>query len=117
MFHWISDKAFSIEGLTSAINQFSLEVVLCLNLASWEIMRGLSLLIEKAPNPRPRWIRFHPGKSCTSGVLNITQYTEGGFENCVVVGTMFVDLSVAHGIVDHGRLLTKTYMMKDHHFL
>ena len=35
---------------------------------------------------------FRPGKSCTSQLLNLTQYIEDGYQEDMIIGTAFVDL-------------------------
>ena len=57
----------------------------------------------------PQQAGFRPGKSCTSQVLNLTQYIEDGFQNKAgcITGTAFVDLSAAYDTVNHRRLLKK----------
>ena len=56
---------------------------------------------------------FIPGKSCTSQLLNLTQYIEDGYEKSPTTGTVFVDLSSAYGTVNHRVLLTKLYGMTE----
>ena len=66
----------------------------------------------------PEQAGFHPGKSCTGQVLNLTQHTEEGFEQGRITGIEFVDLSAAHNTVNHRRLLKKVYdMTTDHHLV
>ena len=50
---------------------------------------------------------FRPGKSTTSQVLNLTQYIKDGYEEGMVTGVVFVDLSAAYDTVNHRRLLSK----------
>ena len=50
---------------------------------------------------------FRAGKSCTSQLLNLTQYIEYGYEKSLTTGTVFVDLSTAYNTVNHRVLLTK----------
>ena len=50
---------------------------------------------------------FRPGKSCCGQVLNLTQFTEDGFENKLITGAVFVDLTAAHDTVNHRALLLK----------
>ena len=38
---------------------------------------------------------FRSGKSCTSQLLNLTQHIEDGYEEGMITGTAFVDLSAA----------------------
>ncbi|KAJ3608139.1 hypothetical protein NHX12_025189 [Muraenolepis orangiensis] len=55
----------------------------------------------------PEQAGFHPGKSTTSQVLNLTQYIEDGYEEGMVIGVVFVDLSAAYDTVNHRRLFSK----------
>ena len=55
----------------------------------------------------PEQAGFRPGKSTTSQVLNLTQHIENGFEEGMVTGVVFVDLSAAYDIVNHRCLLHK----------
>ncbi|KAJ4933183.1 hypothetical protein JOQ06_030018 [Pogonophryne albipinna] len=55
----------------------------------------------------PEQAGFRPGKSTTSQVLNLTQYIEDGYEEGMVTGAVFVDLSAAYDTVNHRRLLSK----------
>ena len=54
---------------------------------------------------------FRAGKSCTSQLLNLTQYIEDGYEKSLTRGTIFVDQSAAYDTVNHRLLLTKLYGM------
>ena len=49
------------------------------------------------------------GKSCTSQLLNITQHIDDGFEEGMITGTTFVDLSAAYDTVNHTLLIQKLY--------
>jgi len=61
---------------------------------------------------------FHPGKSTTAQLLNITQHIEDGFQKNKIIGAVFVDLTAAYDTVNHRRLLTKVLgMTKDPLFL
>ena len=53
------------------------------------------------------------GKSCTSQLLNLTQYIEDGYEKSLATCTVFVDLSTAYDTVNHRVLLTKLYGMTE----
>ncbi|KAJ3595031.1 hypothetical protein NHX12_004336 [Muraenolepis orangiensis] len=55
----------------------------------------------------PEQAGFRPGKSTTSQVLNLTQYIEDGYEEGMVTGVVFVDLSAAYDTVNHRRFLSK----------
>ena len=50
---------------------------------------------------------FRPGKSCTGQLLNLTQHIENGFEEGLITGAVFVDLSAAYDTVNHRLLLSK----------
>lgn len=56
---------------------------------------------------------FRAGKSCTSQLLNLTQYIEDGYEQGLITSTVFVDLSAAYDTVNHRLLLTKLYRITD----
>ena len=55
----------------------------------------------------PKQAGFRPGKSTTSQVLNLAQHTEDGFQEGLVTGVVFVDLSAAYDTVNHRCLLNK----------
>ena len=50
---------------------------------------------------------FRSGKSCTSQLLNLTQNIEDGYEEGMITGTAFVDLSAAYDTVNHRLLIQK----------
>ena len=52
---------------------------------------------------------FRSGKSCTSQLLNLTQHIEDGYEEGIITGTAFVDLSAAYDTVNHRLLIQKLY--------
>jgi hypothetical protein len=52
---------------------------------------------------------FRPGKSTTGQLLNLTQHIEDGYEQKLITGTAFVDLSAAYDTVNHKLLLWKVY--------
>eukprot|EP00057_Strongylocentrotus_purpuratus_P017039 XP_011671513.1 PREDICTED: uncharacterized protein LOC100889621 [Strongylocentrotus purpuratus] len=52
---------------------------------------------------------FRPGKSTTGQLLNLTQHIEDGFQNNLITGAVFVDLSAAYDTVNHRRLQTKLH--------
>ena len=56
---------------------------------------------------------FRAGKSCTSQLLNLTQYIEDGYEKSLTTGSVFVDLYVTYDTVNHRVLLTKLYVMTE----
>ena len=49
----------------------------------------------------PEQACFIPGKSCTSQLLNLTQFIEDGYEEGVITVAAFVDLSAAYDTVNH----------------
>ena len=52
---------------------------------------------------------FRPGKSCTSQLLNLTQHIEDGYQESMITGTAFVDLSAAYDTVNHRPLIQKLF--------
>ena len=48
---------------------------------------------------------FRSGKSCTSQLLNLIQHIEDGYEEGMILGTAFVDLSAAYDTVNHRLLI------------
>ena len=54
----------------------------------------------------PEQAGFRPGKSCTSQLLNLTQLIEDWYEEGIITGAAFVDLSAAYVTVNH-RILTR----------
>ena len=52
---------------------------------------------------------FRSGKSCTSQLLNLTQHIEDGYEEGMITGTAFIDLSAAYDTVNHRLLIQKLY--------
>ena len=54
---------------------------------------------------------FRAGKSCTSQLVNMTQYIEDGYKKSLTTGTVFVELSAAYDTVNHRVLLTTLYGM------
>ena len=52
---------------------------------------------------------FRSGKSCTSQLLNLIQHIEDGYEEGMITGTVFVDLSAAYDTVNHRLLILKLY--------
>ena len=66
-----------------------------------------------APAIEQHLIKEHAGfrswKSCTSQLLNLTQYIEDGYEEGMITGTAFVDLSAAYNTVNHRLLIPKLY--------
>ena len=56
----------------------------------------------------PEQAGFRPGKSCTSQLLNLTQFIEDGYEEGIITGAAFVDLSATYDTVNH-RILTRKF--------
>ncbi|XP_038058777.1 uncharacterized protein LOC119730062 [Patiria miniata] len=59
----------------------------------------------------PQQAGFRPGKSCTSQLLNLTQFIEDGYEEGLITGAAFVDLSAAYDTVNHRILTSKIFEM------
>ena len=57
----------------------------------------------------PEQAGFRPGKSCTSQLLNLTQFIEDGYEEGIITGAAFVDLSAAYDTVNHIILTRKLF--------
>ena len=54
-------------------------------------------------------VGFRSEKSCTSQLLNLTQHIEDGYEEGMITGTAFVDLSAAYDTVNYKLLIQKLY--------
>ena len=52
---------------------------------------------------------FRPGKLCTSQLLNLTQHIEDGYQNRMITGAAFVDVSAAYDTVNHRILIQKIF--------
>ena len=52
---------------------------------------------------------FMPGKSWTSQHLNLTQLIEDGYDEGIITGAAFVDLSAAYDTVKH-RVFTRKFL-------
>ena len=52
---------------------------------------------------------FRTGRSCTSQLLNLTQYIEDGYQRGMLTGAAFIDLSAAYDTVNHIILIQKLY--------
>ena len=61
----------------------------------------------------PEQAGFRPGKSCTSQLLNLTQFIEDGYEEGIITGAAFVDLSAGYDTVNH-RILTRKFFEITH---
>ena len=83
--------------------------LLCHTYKLYEIM----ILNRIAPTIEQHLIKeqagFRSGKSCTSQLLNLTQHIEDGYEEVMITGTAFVDLSAAYDTVNHRLLIQKLY--------
>ena len=54
-------------------------------------------------------MNFRPGKSCTSQLLNLTQHIEDGYQENMITGTSFVDLSAEYDTMNHILLMEKHF--------
>ena len=54
-------------------------------------------------------VGFRAGKSCTSQLLNLIQHIEDGYQNRMIAGAAFVDLSTAYDTVNHSILLQEIF--------
>ena len=54
---------------------------------------------------------FHPGKPCTSQLLNMKEHIEDGYAKRLITGADFVDLSAAYDTVNHRHLHSKVLEM------
>ena len=52
---------------------------------------------------------FRPGKSCTSQLLNLTQHIEDGYQESMITGSAFVDMSAAYDTVNHRISIQKLF--------
>ena len=52
---------------------------------------------------------FSPGNSCTSQLLNLTQHIEDGYQESMVNGRAFVELSAAYYTVNHRLLIQRLF--------
>ena len=52
---------------------------------------------------------FRPGKSYISQLLNLTQHIEDVYQESMITGTAFVDLSAAYDTVNHRLLIQKLF--------
>ena len=71
------------------------------------ILNRIAPTIEQ--HPIKEQAGFRSGKSCTSQLLNLTQHIEDGYEEGMITGTAFVDLSAAYDTVNHRLLIQKLY--------
>ena len=69
------------------------------------IMTRISAVVEEQLTPDQAG--FRPGRSCCDQLLNLTQLIENGFEEKLITGTVFVDLTAAYDTVNHRLLLNK----------
>ena len=75
--------------------------LLCHTYKLYEIM----ILNRIAPTIEQHLIKeqpgFRPGKSCASQLLNLTQHIEDSYQEGMITGTVFVDLSATYDTVNH----------------
>jgi len=57
----------------------------------------------------PQQAGFRGGKSSSSQAANLVQHIENGYEEGLITGAVFVDLSAAYDTVIHSRLIEKVY--------
>ena len=69
------------------------------------ILNRIAPAIEQHLIKEQAGIRY--GKSCTSQLLNLTQHIEDGYEEGMITGKAFVDLSAAYDTVNHRLLIQK----------
>ena len=69
------------------------------------IMARISPTVDEQLSPDQAG--FRPGRSCCGQVLNLTQFIEDGYENKLITGAVFVDLTAAYDTVNHRALLLK----------
>ena len=50
---------------------------------------------------------FRPGRSCCGQILNLTQYIEDGYEQKMITGVAFIDLTATYDTINHRILLCK----------
>ena len=67
------------------------------------------LLIAIEQHPIKEQAGFGSGKSCTSQLLNLTHHIEDVYEEGMITGTDFVELSAAYDTVNHRLLIQKLY--------
>ena len=75
--------------------------LLCHTYKLYEIM----ILTRIAPTIEQHLIKeqagFRPGKSCTSQLLNLTHHIEDGYQEGMITGIAFVDMSAAYDTANH----------------
>ena len=52
---------------------------------------------------------FRTGRLCTSQLLNLTQHIEDSYQNRMITGAAFIDLSAAYDTVTHRILIQKIF--------
>ena len=60
----------------------------------------------------PEQAGFWPGKSCTGQLLNLPQFIEDDYEEGLITGAAFVDLSTAYDTVNHRILVQKLFQLR-----
>ena len=109
---WIQSKIIAIlkHGKDSVIPKSYRQIsLLCHTYKLYEriILNRISPTIEQHLIKEQAGCR--PGKSCTSQLLNLTQYIEDGYQENMITGTAFVDLSAAYDTVNHRLLIQKAF--------
>ena len=114
---WRQSKIIAIlkHGKDSAISKSYIPIsLLCHTYKLYEIM----ILNSIAPTIEQHLIMeqacFRPGMSCTRQLLNLTHHIEDGYQESMITGTAFVDLSAAYNTVNHRLLIQKLFnIMQD----
>ena len=73
----------------------------------WKQSKIIAILKPGNDSSIPK--NFRSGESCTSQLLNLTQHIEDGYEEGMITGTAFVDISAAYDTVNHRLLIQKLY--------
>ena len=109
---WRQSKiiALLMPGKDSAIpNNYIPISILCHTYKLYEqiILNRIAPLVEQ------RLIKeqagFSPGKSCTSELVNLTQYIEDDYQRSMITGTVFVDQFAVYDTANHIILMHKLY--------
>jgi len=69
------------------------------------ILNRISAYVDK--HLFPQQAGFRPVKTCTGQIHCLTEFIEEGYEQGLVTGAVFVDLSAAYDTVNHRRLPEK----------
>ena len=107
---WRQSKIIAIlkPGKDSAIPKSYIPIsLLCHRYILYEIM----ILNRITPTIEQHLIKeqagFRPGKSCTCQLLNLAHHIEDGYQESMITGTAFVDLSAAYDTGNHRLLIQK----------